>query len=1096
MTRINRMVMQGFKSFAKRTDLEFKDNFTVVLGPNGSGKSNVLDALCFVLGRISSKSLRTEKLAHLIYNGGKTKQPANKAEVSIFFDNSKKTFPTDSPAVKITRMIKQSGQSVYKINDETRTRQQILDLMAMGRIDPDGHNIILQGDITGFVEMSAEERRELIDEVSGISVYEDKKQKAINELNKVEERLKEADILLTERKAHLKELKKDRDQALRYKDMHDRLKQSKATYLDMQIKKREKRKSEVEKQLSEQEKQIEKTKLEIEKLKKATEEKKQQNIDLAAEIEKKGEHEQVELNKELEGLRVKIATDQNRAEICKKEIAKIGERREQLNAELEDLEGRTKQLAVQKGQAEEEKNSISSELKKIEKSIADLKKDESVEGAAQLEKEIDSIEKELESQQAESQKDSELKQSLLREKDRIELQLQSLDERIEKVSEVEKERSQEISGLKEKQSKFKKTVVQLNKLLNDNSALSARISQVKRSIAAKEDEVSKARALQLVVQERRAGSVAVRAILEQKTITGIHGTVSQLADVQSKYSAAIEAAAGPRLNSIVVKDDLTASKCIKYLKQKRLGTATFLPLNKIKGKEGTAKVKEAGVHGLAIELISFDPKFNNVFSYVFGNTLVVENIDTARKLGIGKYRMATLDGDICELSGAMHGGFRKKKESAFQEKGAEEGLGRIEKELEQLQEALDTLEKEKSASEKSIDLMRAEKAELEGDIIKTERSLHLETGDLEASKKQGVTLKKELEEADAKLQKMQAGLTEKSIKLAELKSKREQLRAKLGQMRNPAVLAELNAFDQKRQELLEQVLKKESEIKSLDMQSEQILGQERERVNSVLKQLGKEELQFGKEEEGLKKSVEKQKKDLKISEEKAKKFQAKYRELFDKRTQVGEEIRALEEKIIRKEESINLLEVKLNNVSVKKAELVGELSGLTEEFQQYSDIKLLKEADEETLRQDTTRFERAMLQMGNVNMKALEVYDEVEKQYKTLLDKKEKLGKEKEDVVALMNEIETKKKDLFMNTFNAINENFRRIFSELSVKGEAYLALEDEENPLEKGLRVRVRLISNKFLDIRSLSGGEKTLTALAFIFAIQEYEPASFYVL
>jgi chromosome segregation protein len=1096
MARISKMVIQGFKSFAKRTELDFGEDFSVILGPNGSGKSNVLDALCFVLGRISSKSLRTEKLAHLIYNGGKTKQPGTKAEVSIFFDNSKKTFPVEGPYLKISRVIKASGQSVYRINDAARTRQQVLDIMAMGRVDPEGHNIILQGDIIRFVEMSTEERRQIIDEVSGISVYEDKKQKALGELEKVDARLREADILLTERKAHLKELKKDRDQALKYKDILDRAKQTKATYLHIQIKKKEIRKDEIEKQLTEQQNEITKSKEDIEKNKKAVEDKKKESADLAAEIEKKGEVEQVELNKELENLRVKIGTDSNRAEIVDKELAKIVERRTQLNSEIQDIEGKIKNLQSQKERIISEKESISSELKKIEQSILDIRKEESLDEVAELEKQIDSIEKELEAQQAQAQKAAEEKQNLLREKDRIEIQLKNLDDQIAKVKEVEKERSADMSALKEKQTRFKRLVVELNKLLNDNSSLAAQVSQLKQQIFIAEEQISKARGRQWAFQERNIGSSAIKAILEQKEISGIEGRVSNLLTVPAKYSAAIEAAAGPRLNSIVVKDDAVAAECIKYLKAKKLGTATFLPLNKIRGEESAGKAEGNGIHGLAIDLVSFEPKFKNVFSYVFGKTIVVETIDVARRLGIGKFRMVTLDGDTTELSGAMHGGFRKKTESPFQEKNVSEELGSLEEKYASLTADLANLQSSRTANEKQIEAMRAEKAELEGDMIKAERSLHLESGDLDATKKQEEVWKKELKEIDARFEAANSSLSEKSRKYAELKSKREQMRNKLSEMRNPAVLAELNAFNQKRQELLQQIMQKDSDIKGLDVQADQILSQEKERIGSILKGLVKEEAQFYKEKGELEKGVEKQKKDLKISEEKSKKFQLKYRELFDKRTKLSEEIRLIEEKIIRKEEQLNLVEVRINNISVKKAELVGELSGLSEEFRPYSDLKLLEETDEEKLKQETNRHERAMIEMGNVNMKALEVYDEIEKQYSSLLDKREKLDKEKLDVVTMMNEIETKKKDLFMNTFNALNENFKRIFSQLSVKGEAYLALENEESPLEGGLKVRVRIISDKFLDIRSLSGGEKTLTALAFIFGIQEYEPSSFYVL
>ena len=218
MTKINKLVLHGFKSFARRTELTFGDNFNCVLGPNGSGKSNILDALCFVLGRMSAKAMRVQKASNLIYNGGKSKKAMKQAEVSIFFDNEDKIFPTEDPYVKVTRIIKQTGQSIYKINDQKRTRQQILELMSYGKIDPEGYNIVLQGDIVRFTDMRAEDRRLLIEDLSGISIYEDKKQKALKELDKVDDKLKEASVILAERNRYLKELRKDRDSALKFKE--------------------------------------------------------------------------------------------------------------------------------------------------------------------------------------------------------------------------------------------------------------------------------------------------------------------------------------------------------------------------------------------------------------------------------------------------------------------------------------------------------------------------------------------------------------------------------------------------------------------------------------------------------------------------------------------------------------------------------------------------------------------------------------------------------------------------------------------------------------------------------------------------------------
>jgi len=224
LTRVTKLVMQGFKSFAKKTEIVFGDDFNCILGPNGSGKSNVLDALCFVLGKKSAKSLRAEKSANLIYNGGKTKQAAKQAEVSIYFENHDEEFPVEEKEVKLTRIVKSTGVSTYKINNKTMNRIQVVELLSNARINPDGYNIVLQGDIVRIVEMSPLERRRIIEEIAGINIYEDKKQKALNELNKVEEKLKESDIILAERQAYLRELKKERNQAMKFKELDEKKK--------------------------------------------------------------------------------------------------------------------------------------------------------------------------------------------------------------------------------------------------------------------------------------------------------------------------------------------------------------------------------------------------------------------------------------------------------------------------------------------------------------------------------------------------------------------------------------------------------------------------------------------------------------------------------------------------------------------------------------------------------------------------------------------------------------------------------------------------------------------------------------------------------
>jgi chromosome segregation protein len=1100
MTNITKLVLNGFKSFAKRTEIVFDNNFNIVLGPNGSGKSNILDALCFVLGRMSSKSMRAERLSHLIYNGGKSKNPASKAEVSIYFDNSKKIFPTQDLTVKITRTVKPSGQSIYKINDERRTRQQVLDLMSAAKINPEGYNVILQGDIVKFVEMSSEERRQIIEEIAGISIYEDKKQKAINELEKVETKLREADILLAERKTHLKELKADRDQALKYRGITDTIKQNKATYLHMQLSNKQKQKNAVEQSIAELKREVSKLQEQIAGFKKKADEKRELINKIGEEIEEKGEREPVRLHKEVEQIRVEVATNTNRIKTCDTEIKKIDERIKQLSSDSAETETKIQSLKEKKSELQNTKQSRLKEKEEIEKGIEQFKKEKKVGDIAEIELQVEKVDKEAEEKQAALQALVEQKQNLLREKDRLELQLQGVDEKISKVLEIEKEKKVQLDNLKQKREEFKKFVLELNKLLNEDAELAARLNSTRKKLAETNEELARLKARHIGSKEKVLGNLAVKKILEQKEVQGIYGTVSELGSAKSKYATALEAAAGPRLNSIVVKDDQVAAKCIKYLKEKKLGIATFLPLNKIRAKTTAPEIKKlldaTGVHDLAVKLMSFDPKFKNVFSYVFGDTLVVDNIDTARRLGIGKARMVTLDGDLAEVSGAMLGGFRQKKVAAFKEDELTREIRECESKSGELTNLAKLLEQKRAELEEKIADSKRKKAELEAGIIKAERSLHIESGDLDVSKKNKKELSEQIKTANQKLSQLETSITQQNKALAEIKTSKQKLREKISELKSPALLAELNAFEQKKRELTEAMLAVDNEIKSCVTQINDVYIPEQQRILQITKQLEKEQLEFEKEKKQLKKLIQEQKTSLKEAEEKAAKFYVKYKALFSQKEKLNEELQKIEEKAIRKEERIRTTEVKINNASLKNAEVAAELSALQEEFKQYSDVTLLKNVSEEQLKSEISKSERIMAQMGNVNLKALEVYDEVEKQYKALTSKRETLAAEKNDVLKLIQEVDTKKKDLFMNTFNIITENFKMAFQNLSTKGEAYLMLENEQNPFEGGVRIRVKISSNKFMDIRSLSGGEKTLTALAFIFAIQEYEPASFYIL
>lgn len=1102
MTIIQKLVMKGFKSFAMKTDIPLGAGFNVVIGPNGSGKSNVMDALCFVLGKGSTKGLRAEKASHLIYNGGKSKEPAKEGEVSITFENTGDIFQTGQPSIKITRIIRQNGQSIYKIDDKVRTRQQVLDFLSRAQITPEGHNIVLQGDIIRLIEMSSVQRREVLEEVSGISIYEEKKHRAMSELEKVEDRIKESEIILAERSTHLKELKEERDQTLRYTTLKDKIKQHRGSIVKMKLEKKQKDLASTEAKLNEEKAKLTATQEELQKLRDQYSKTKAELDTLTKEIEKKGDAEQVQLQKNIEAMKIELARKKTRAETCRQEIDKVGVRKEQLKQSLKELDEKIKQLKDQIASLEKDRHDDAKRLHEIEQKIQDFRKKHQLDSSDALDLQIDELDKATEEKEKEMLKLKEQQQNLLRQRDQLEFQLRSMDEQLGKVKDLEKQHKSELDAIKAKRDEFKKSTLELNTLLNDDSSLAMQVANAKAKLQRQQEELSKLQIARTGLKESLFRDIPIKKILEnKKSFPGVFGMVSEIGKVQSKYALALEVAAGQRLKSIVVDNDKTAAQCIRYLKEQRLGVASFIPLNTVKPSSEKVDIEQVkkiqGVHDLAINLVSFEAQFKPVFSYVFASTLVVDTIDTARRIGIGRIRMVTLDGDLTEGSGVMQGGFREKSRQGmgFQEKEVDQSIEQLEQSIAEAERVVASLDQKRSLNDERIQRLRELKATLEGEIIKMEKSIYVSDTDLDASQIKKKQLQAELDAIAKQQDTLNSTISKQTQELTTCKIKRQELRTKISQLRSPVLIAEINTFEQKRQELREKNIKRESEGEGLHAQIKTILDPERIKTLKIVGQHDHEEEAFKKEIKELSDNLAKEEKELKLQEQKQQEFYQQYKALFTKKNKLTESTQEQEKGIFKQEEQTRSVEQRMNLISLEQAKFRAEYAGVEEEFRQFEGIVVLQKPLSE-LEKEAKKFEDSLEQLGAVNIKALEIYDSVEKEYHVLLDKRQKLIDEKTNVLVMMNEIETKKKELFMKTFTVLNDNFSQIFSTLSVKGQAYLELDNKDDPFADGVSIKVKLTSKKFMDLRSLSGGEKTLTAIAFLFAIQDHAPASFYVL
>ncbi len=1103
MTRITKIILHGFKSFPKRTEIPLGEKFNVILGPNGSGKSNVLDAVCFVLGKLSAKGLRAEKQANLIYDGGKTGQPAKYAFVELHFDNSNQTFPYEDKEIVISRKVLSTGNSIYKINNRNASRKEILGLLATANIDPEGYNIVLQGDINKIIDMTNENKRQLIEEVADITLYEEKKHQALLELQKVEEKLKEAKIVLTERKTYLDELREEYKQALKYKELMDRAESTKATYLYLEIQDKSLKLKEAEDKLNNLKKKEKELLQEIKKTEKCATDTNEKITKINKEIEQKGERDQVLLHKQVEGIRVKISSNSARIDSCKQELVKLRKRKEALNSQLKEIQDKLRQIQHDKKLVANDMEKLNREKKLILEQLADLKKKHKIEDTSSLEQDIELLDKGYETLNEKLFRLKEEYQQRLREKDRYQMELDNLQQRMEKLAAIEAENKRELNRLKQLKQNYKQATLELAKLTNEAATIAHKLATVRDRLLKVREELTKLQLRRNAITETITGNIAIKRLLElRRTMKGIHGTVSGLGSVKSKYALALEVAAGAHIRDIVVDNEDVAIQCINFLRKNKLGVATFLPMNKIASYKPREEVKKLlaanGVHGLAIELISFPPEYRRVFEYVFRDTIVVRDLEVAKRLGIGKARIVTLQGDLVETSGAMIGGFRRERKRAlsFQEEEVSKHLEELEQEKKHLEALAGALEQKQQLTEESISKLKMEKAELEASIVKSEKSLHLESEDLTASEQQRTLLEANLNKTENQLNALSKQISGLTKELTENRMKREKLKQQLAVIRDPKVIGQMAAYEEKSNKIEQEVLQLKSKLGQLELQEKEVYGKEALSINQVMKQLDKESQSFENEIKQKTEENTKLSKQLKQQEKKAEVFYSKYKELFKQRNKLSDTLRELEVKKAQLSDKLRGNELKQNSLQLEKATLKAQLAGLEQEFEQFKNTPRLEEKSVSQLKREIAKLEAMMSERQNINLKALDIYERVKEEYENLVKKRDKLLKEKEDVEKLMHEIDAKKKDLFLETFNVLNENFKRFFSKLSSKGEAYLKLENEENPFEGGVEIKVKLSSNRFLDIRSLSGGEKSMTALAFIFAIQEYKPATFYVL
>ncbi|HMA84032.1 MAG TPA: chromosome segregation protein SMC, partial [Candidatus Thermoplasmatota archaeon] len=1087
------------------------------------GKSNIADAILFVLGPKSSKIMRADRLTDLIFNGGKKqKNPAKHCKVSLLFDNKQRKLPVNSNEVLFTRMIKRAPlkdnptnyYTYYYINEKSSSYSEFMEILLHARISGDGYNIVKQGDVTSIIEMGNVDRRRIIDEIAGISHFDNDIKKAENEKEETDTNMDRIQIILREIDAQLKQLKNDRDEAYRYKELQEKLEQNKA-------KLGEKKKIEINQQLAEINQQIRSYKEEQNTLteksntiKTQLKEKQKELKEIENHIADVGGEEVNDIKKQIDSLREEEIKTVERINYAKDEIHDLKE-------DLKTQEKRLDQINTDLSETEQNHEKITEKIEDLTQQITEKETvyKELKDRIAQSDDQSIDLSKEI----AELRETFENTTNNLHEKklslQRLSEQLNSLDETIADLQETKTTYEFELKDIQwqlserkkahgEQRKQRKKLEQNLFEKKKQQAELTGQLNDVDNQIRSLQQQKSKLEAeYEAISSVHQKYNRAVNQILnarDTKQLQGVHGTIAELAQVEPAYKTAMAIAAGGRMQSIIVEDDQAAAKAIHYLQKRHLGRATFLPLNKmIAGKprgKALMTVKDEHAHGFAIDLINFQNEYRGAFWYVFGDTIVVDSLKDARRM-MGGVRLVDLQGSLIEASGAMKGGSKPKTQIAFGEADRTK-LDEVSNELrnalthqEQLQQHIQQLKQEITDIENEL-----------GTMDPASVSEH-ELQDISVRKKTFQTKKEKVSNQLQGKQDEYEALTQEKNKLTE---------------KITTLQETLESLDEQKQQKGKRLLSKTSKEDA----------QQARNLEDTIAELKDNKFSLNADLQGITKQKElleqqQQERSEKITEikDEIKQHQTDRTNLTKKREEFTEQIQTLQQVQEQMSDKIKGFTTKRDAIYKDTVDLEHQLDKITTRVESYYDLvsrakyrlptleEALKEINDQlevydvtvdtnnlppvdSLKHSIQLVEENMRELEPVNMRALEEYDHQLNRKQKLDEDIKHLQDQRYKLINLVDEITKKKEEKFYNVYHEINKNLKELYPELSEGGEAELKLDNPDDLFDSGLTIKARPRGKKVLLLSALSGGEKSIASLAFIFAIQQYDPSPFYVL
>ncbi|WP_408954583.1 chromosome segregation protein SMC [Natroniella sp. ANB-PHB2] len=1118
---LKQIEVKGFKSFADKVKIDFEPAITGIIGPNGSGKSNISDAVRWVLGEQSAKTLRGSKMEDIIFAGSKKRRALGMAQVSLTLDNSQNELPIDYNQATISRRVTRSGESDYLINNNICRLKDIQELLMDTGIGKDSYSIIGQGKVEQILSERSVDRRELFEEAAGISKHKQRKKEALKKLESTEQKLNRVRDIIEEIKRQLNPLKQEANKAEEYKNYQGELKELEVNLLlnnyvklenqfdqqiatkqslsyqlteakagvnefDLKIDNCQTKQQELVAAIDQQKDALFNTKRDLERL--------ESKLELLAERKKNLGGQQDKLNQEITILKDEVNLLQEKIYNKKEEGEILEEKLQQklslLNSKQEEINSIKKKLAERIGSKQEIEGNKLTQANQI----TDYKH------------QIENLTKEVERCQKENKELIEIKENLQQKIEKIEKRKEVKFKKVAKIKDELSSLRSYYEKKKEEQEEFKK---ELNIVQQDYQKL-------KEELNNKESRLNVLEGMQDNYQGYYKGvKNLLNYINRTQNLNGVCGVVAELIEVPQEYETAIEVALGSKLQNVIVEDDQVGKRAIEYLKDNRAGRATMLPLNLVKArslrKSEERGLKLEGAIGLAKDLIDYHVQYRPVVENILGRVIIAENIDAAVEVSKAvnkRVKVVTLAGEVINPGGAMTGGSYAQDNNLL---GRSREIEKLKVEVKNISKKLTVLEQQGLAKKDELVTNQEQIKETKEKLHKLEIQRTTLEKDEQQLGRELARIQKEVALKVNKIDQLEQQITEFKMKKEELVNALNQLSVNENNLESTTnqLETEISSLKQKEELFSEQITNLKIELASVkegkkNLQNELMkLEQDFKKSQQQLEEKEKEVVRLENKQTQLKDTaqnlaLEQQELNSKVDnlEEQLISLRQEEKEVKGRINQFEQQSKEVRERYQKLQQEYNQIEVELAQLEVK---LTNVETKLTDEYQ--IDIDLVIE--ERTAIEDFTEVEkrikklkRKMKRLEPVNLGAIDEYQKLDQRFSFLKEQSDDLAQAKRSLQKVITEINEKMEEKFIKTFKEVKGQFEEIFTDLFGGGQAKLILEDEDDLLETGVEINAQPPGKKLQKLSLMSGGEKALTATALVFALLKVNPSPFYVL